>query len=97
MQLNAIGQLKHYLGKKELEIIFNSFMYSNFNYCSLVWHFSSYKALQKKENIRKHCLKIIQNDYDSDYEIILKISGTSTMQIKRIKHLAIEILKLLII
>ena len=97
MQLNAIGRLKHYLGKKELEVIFNSFIYSNFSYCSLVWHFSSYKALQKIENIRKHCLKIIQNDYDSDYETLLKISGTSTMQIKRIKQLAIEILKLLII
>ena len=28
MQLNAIGQLKCYLGKKELEVIFNSFMYT---------------------------------------------------------------------
>ena len=36
---------------------------------------------------------MIHNDYDSDYEILLKISGTSTMQIKRIKQLAIEIFK----
>ena len=36
MQLNAIGRLKHYLGKKELEVIVNSFIYSNFNYCRLV-------------------------------------------------------------
>ena len=33
------------------------------------------------------------NHYDSDYETLLKISGTSTMQIKRIKQLAIEICK----
>ena len=33
------------------------------------------------------------NDYDSDYETLFKISGTSTRQIKRIKQLAIEILK----
>ena len=97
MQLNAIGRLKHYLGKKELEVIINSFIYSNFNYCPLVWHFSSCKALRKIENIHKRCLRMIHNDYDSDYETLLKISGTSTMQIKRIKQLAIEILKLLII
>ena len=33
MQLNAIGRLKRYLGKKELEVIVNSFIYSNFSYC----------------------------------------------------------------
>ena len=93
MQLNAIGRLKHYLGKKELEVIVNSFIYSNFNYCPLVWHFSSCKALRKIENIHKRCLRMIHNDYDSDYETLLKISGTSTMQIKRIKQLAIEIFK----
>ena len=27
MQLNAIGRLKRYLGKKELEVILNSFIY----------------------------------------------------------------------
>ena len=36
---------------------------------------------------------MIHNDYVSDYETLLKISGTSTMQIKRIKQLAIEIFK----
>ena len=36
---------------------------------------------------------MIDNDYDSDYGTLLKISGTSTMQIKRIKQLAIEIFK----
>ena len=36
---------------------------------------------------------MIHNDYDSDHEALLKISGTSTMQIKRIKQLAIEIFK----
>ena len=40
MQLNAISRLKKYMSQKELEVDFNSFIYSNFNYCSLVWHFS---------------------------------------------------------
>ena len=43
--------------------------------------------------MHKHTLRVIHNDYESDYEILLKISGTSTMQIKRIKQLAIEIFK----
>ena len=40
MQLNAISRLKKYMSQKELEVDFNSFIYSNFNYCSLVWHLS---------------------------------------------------------
>ena len=32
MQLNEICRLKYYLGKEELEVIINSFIYSNFNY-----------------------------------------------------------------
>ena len=36
---------------------------------------------------------MIHNDYDSDYETLFKISGTSTMQIKRVKQSAIKIFK----
>ena len=36
---------------------------------------------------------MIHNDYNSDYETLLKSSRTSTMQIKRMKQLAIEIFK----
>ena len=35
----------------------------------------------------------MHNDCESDYEELLKISGTSTIQIKRIKQLAIEMCK----
>ena len=36
---------------------------------------------------------MIHNDYDSGYETLLTISGTSTMQISKRKQLAIEIFK----
>ena len=36
---------------------------------------------------------MIHNDYDSGYETLLKISGSSTMQIKKTKQLAKEIFK----
>ena len=36
---------------------------------------------------------MMQNDYDSNYETLLKISETPTMQMRRIKQLAIEIFK----
>ena len=36
MQLNALNRLRAYIGNKEMEILINSFIYSNFNYCPLV-------------------------------------------------------------
>ena len=34
-QLNALIRLKSFLGLKEKEVVVNSFIYSNFNYCPL--------------------------------------------------------------
>ena len=50
-QLNAIFRLKKYMSQKELEVILSSFIYSNFNYCPLLWHFSISKSIEKNENI----------------------------------------------
>ena len=35
-QLNALNRLRAYIGNKEMEILINSFIYSNFNYLPLV-------------------------------------------------------------
>ena len=91
MQLNAIFRLKKYMSQKELEVVLNSFIYSNFNYCPLVWHFSNNKSIEKIENIR--CLRLTLNDYKSDYKTLLDKSGKESMKIRRIKTLAIEIFR----
>ena len=39
-QLNALIRLKHLLGFKERKVLANTFVMSNFNYCSLVWNIS---------------------------------------------------------
>ena len=35
MQLNALNRLRAYIENKEMEILINSFISSNFNYCPL--------------------------------------------------------------
>ena len=42
-QLNALIRLKSFLGLKEKEVLVNSFIYSNFNYCPFVWMLSHKK------------------------------------------------------
>ena len=90
-QLNAICRLSKFLGPVEKEIIINSFVYSNFNYCPLVWHFCSKSSLNKIEKIQEHCLRMIQNDYESDYNSLLRKSDCCTMEVRRLRTLALEI------
>ena len=49
-QLNALIRLKHLLGLEEIKKLVNTFVMSNFNYCSLLWNFSSAQSLNKIEN-----------------------------------------------
>ena len=83
------------MGKSEKEAIINSFILSNFNYCPLVWHFSSCNTIRKIEKIQKRCLKIILNEYESDYETLPRNNNKPTMEIRRLRTLAVEIFKTL--
>ena len=74
MQLNVLNRLRAYIGNKETEILINSFIYSNFNYCPVVWHFSSCKSTTKIEKIYKRCLRMILNNNMSDYQTLLEKS-----------------------
>ena len=65
-----------------------SFIYSNFNYCLLVWHFCSCESSEKRGKIQKRCLRLVLDDYESDYGNLIKKNGTTTMEMKRLRTLA---------
>ena len=92
-QLNALCSIRHLIGSEERKILINSFVYSNFNYCPLVWYFSSRKSINKIENIQKRALMLLLNDYSSDYETLLKKTNKCTMEVKSLRLLALEIFK----
>ena len=52
------------------EILLNGFVYSNFNYCPLVWHFCSAKSVKWIEKIQERALRILYKDFSSDFESI---------------------------
>ena len=71
-QLNALKRrVKGYLDFKTKEILVQSFVFSNFNYCPLVWHFSSEKSVKKIEKIHERALRFLYNDSTSSYEDLL--------------------------
>ena len=69
----------------------NNFVYSNFNDCSLEWHFCTAKSSKKIEKIQERTLRVLYNDISSDFESVLNKSGNSTMKVKRLRTLALEV------
>ena len=76
-QLNALKRnvsvfILHFDTRKTLA---NSCITSNFNYCPLVWYFSTAKQLQKIERIQERVLRFLHDNCVSDYLTLLTLSG----------------------
>ena len=55
---NALNRWNRSLGFEKKKTLKNSFIYGNFNYCSIVWHFCSKNSPNKIENNQKKGFKI---------------------------------------
>ena len=64
---------------------------SSFNYCPLVWMFSNATSLKKIENLQKRALRFLYNNYQLTYEELLDKANSSTMNVKRLRFLCVEI------
>ena len=70
-QLNVLQRLKSSLDYNSRMVLYKSFIISNFNYCPVVWLFTSKSSLSKLENVQKRALRSVLNDYESDYNDLL--------------------------
>ena len=71
----------------------NNYFMANFNYCPLVWMLSSASSLKKIENLQKRTLRFLYNDYEISHEELLSKSSTSSMNVKRLRALCVELYK----
>jgi hypothetical protein len=92
-QLNFLSREQKFITQNGKKVVIESFVLANFNYCPLVWHFCSSGSMKKLEKIQERALRLLLNDYESSYEILLTNSNKTTLQIRRIKVLATEIFK----
>ena len=92
-QLNALIRLKNYLSFNAKRVLINSYIISNFNYCPLVWMFSTAKSLNKIESLQKRTLRFLYNDYSISYEGLLEKAGKVKMNVYRLRNLCVEIYK----
>ena len=81
-----------FLNFEEKKTLVNSYFYSDFNFCLLVWMCSSAKSLNKVESLQKRALRFLYEDVSS-YEELLQKAGKKTIKVKRLRSLCIEIYK----
>ena len=73
--------------------IYKSFIMYNFNYCPLIWMFTSKTSLSKLENIQNRALGFVLNDYQSGYTDLLHNAKVPGIKIMVLRYLAIEVFK----
>ena len=90
-KLNALLRLKPYLTLEARKILIESFVYSNFNYCPLVWNFASAKAVNKIESVQQRALRFLLDECESSYDTLLMKAKKPTMTVQRLRYLCAEI------
>ena len=89
-QLHAISRISKYLNEKCKMGLYNAFIISNFNYCNTLWHFSNEDDTMKLEKIPKCELRLIFNDFESDYDDLLKRADRPLLYIRRLRAVGLE-------
>ena len=92
-KLYAIRRISKFLNKEKLLLIINSFVLSNFCYCPLIWMNCSRLNNTKINKIHERALRLIYNDYTSEYQQLLSKDKSVTFHQRNLQHLCIEIFK----
>ena len=90
-QLSALIRLNNFSCFEGKRVLINSYFMSNFTYCPLVWMLSNATSLKKIENLQKRALRFLYNNYQLTYEEPLDKANRSTMNVKRLRFLCVEI------
>ena len=92
-KLNALTRLYYLISPYQLRLVLNSFIKGQFNYCPLIWMFSSKKSNNLVNKIHERTLRLIHNDYDKSFNDLLNIDNEVTFHTKNIQKLMIEVYK----
>ena len=94
-QISALQRLTGLVDYPSRKAIYTSFISSNFNYCPLVWFFTSRESINKIDKIQERALRFVLKDHTSNYKNLLLKSGFDSFGISAVKSLVIELFKIL--
>ena len=92
-KVSAFARLNTYLSPDQATKICNTIIVSNFNYCPLVWLFCSDAANDEINRAHKRCLRILYQDYESSFQLLLSRDNSQTIHVKNLQKIMTEIYK----
>ena len=86
--------MRHNLDKECRNILYNSYINSNFNYCQTVWMLTSKTNMDKLEKTNKRALRLTLNAEDLNYEDLCRQGNQLSIYRKCMKQVAIQMYKI---
>ena len=84
---NALSRVAPYMNESKKRILMNSFFWSQFRYCPLVWVLHSGTLNNKINRLRERCLRIVYNDKKSTYENLLLRDRSVSVRVRNLQIL----------
>ncbi len=85
-QINVLYRFSGIFDIKEREVIRNTFILANFNYCPLVCHCCDKSSTKKIVKTQERALRLLLNDKTNSYALLLEKSNSTTLHVRRIKQ-----------
>ena len=92
---NALYRVRKYLNYQQANILANSFVISNFNYCNLVWMFCSKRENARINQIHKRVLRCVFNSPHQSLEELLNESNSFDIHTKNLQSLLLFMYKII--
>ena len=94
-QVSALQRLTGVLDHKSRMAIYQSFVMANFDYCPLVWFFTSRSSISKLEKIQERALRFVLKDSVSCYDELISKAKMDAFRVSAVKKMATEVFKIL--
>ena len=92
-KIKSLSRIRNALDENQARLLYNSFILSQFNYCSIIWMFCSKSSYKKIEKIQKRGLRIVYNEQQMSLEELLSRDKGLSIHCKHIVMLLTEIYK----
>ena len=94
-KVSAFSRVRNYLDDTQAKLLCKTTVLANFNYCPLIWMFSSKAANNEINRTHKRALRVLHKEYDASFELCLQREADATIHIKNLQKLILEVFKTL--
>ena len=91
----SLSRLRNKLDTTQKLSLYHSYILSAFGYCPLIWMFYGKSYNEGIDRVQRKALRIIYNDYNSDYDTLLKYGNHHKIHDVNNRKLLIEVYKCL--